>query len=206
MVMAPEMKEIWLLDDEPKRHKVFAENHAGYYRLTSFYTPEELLAALDQGRRPDLLLIDVYYLRPGVKGKDSMQTEWSKLTDGLVKFRAKYENSYYPLGIEVAKKLSSRHKFPFLMYSAKAPLFLQGEELSRFALLGEGFIFKGMEDATGERARIDSAIEQFNNYKDAFSLRASRRLYFILMLVFFGFFCLTLGYLIGRFLHFRFWF
>jgi hypothetical protein len=206
MVMARELREIWLLDDERQRHQAFAEHHAGYYRLTSFYTPEELFAALDSGRRPDLLLIDVYYLKPGVKAKDNVQTEWSKLMDGLAKYRAKYEGSYYSLGIEVAKKLSSRYQFPFLMYSAKAPLFLHDEELSKYALLGEGFIFKGREDAAGERARIDSAMEKFNSCKDASGLRASRRLYFMLMLIFMGFFCLTVGYLIGRFLHFRFWF
>ena len=88
-------------------------------------------------------------------------------------------------------------KFPFMMYSAKAPLFLRGEDYSRYAVLGPGLIFTGVEEGESERERIDSAIEEYRGCGDVKVLRSSRRLMFILMLTFFAFFTIMVGFLLG---------
>lgn len=198
MALAQKTKEIWLLDDEQEHHQSFGEKHAGYYHLVSFYRPQELYSSLKEGRQPDLLLIDVYFLREGAKGSSRLQEEWRGLMDELDRFRERYVGKYDALGLEVAGRLTEKGaKFPFMMYSAKASLFLRGEDYSRYAVLGEGFIFKGVEEGESERERIDSAIEEYRGCGDIKGLRNSRRLMFILMLTFFALFTIMVGFLLG---------
>jgi len=199
MALAQKTREIWLLDDEQEHHRSFAEKHADYYHLVSFYRPQELYSALKEGRKPDLLLIDVYFLKEGEKGSSRLQEEWRGLMDELDRFRERYVGKYDALGLEVAGRLTEKDaKFPFIMmYSAKAPLFLRGEDYSRYAVLGEGFIFKGVEEGESERERIDSTIEEYRGCGDIKGLRNSRRLIFILMLTFFALFTIMLGILLG---------
>lgn len=198
MALAQKTREIWLLDDEQEHHQSFAEKHAGYYHLVSFYRPQELYSALKEGRKPDLLLIDVYFLKEGAKGSSRLQEEWRALMDELDRFRERYVGKYDALGLEVAGRLTEKDaKFPFMMYSAKAPLFLRGGDYSRYAVLGEGFIFKGVEEGESERERIDSAIEEYRGCGDIKGLRNSRRLIFILMLTFFALFTIMVGFLLG---------
>jgi len=207
MVLENKMKEIWLLDDEENNHRSFAQRHSGFYHLVSFYKPEELLSALRENRKPDLLLLDGYFLKEESKGYQALQTEWKEIFAGLDDYGKRYEQKYQPLGIETAQGLiNHRVPFPFMMYSAKAPFILRGEEYSGYACLGEGFILKDVEEVSAERQRIDSTIERFHRIRDMEGLRRSRRIIFVLMLVFFALFTLTGGILLGLVLESNLWF
>ena len=152
---------IWHLDDEQARHDEFERRHGERYSLRHFFSPDEVLEALEEGEQPDLLLSDLFF---PIEGKESglpaQQEEAERIWRLLGEFAEQYRTVYQPAGLELAKKLRRREKsFPNLIYSSKAPLLLNEAEFSQITKdAGPVWLFKGHEDIEAERLKIDAVL------------------------------------------------
>jgi len=152
---------IWHLDDEEARHEELKQRHGERYSLRHFSTPEEVLAALEAGEQPDLLLSDLFFPIEGKESELTAQRLAAEQTWKLLgEFAEKYRTVYHPAGFELAKKLRRREKrIPNLIYSSKAPLLLSEAEFSQITKdAGPVWLYKGHEDAEAEQLKIDAVL------------------------------------------------
>ena len=156
--MADRLK-VWFVDDEQERHAEFDRRHGARYDVRHFNRPVEVLAALENGDKPDLLLSDVFFLREDAGDRAAeMQREMRELDERLAGFARRYAEVYAPEGLELAAKLHrERRPFPNVVYSSKAAILLDERGFSRIAReAGPVWILKGKEDAEAEQLKIDS--------------------------------------------------
>jgi hypothetical protein len=151
--------EVWFVDDEDGRHAEFDRRHGGRYDVRHFHRPDEVLAALENGDKPDLLLSDVFFLREEARDRaDGLQRESRELEERLDDFARRYTEVYAPEGLELAAKLHrERRPFPNVVYSSKAAILLDERGFSRIVHeTGPVWILKGKEDAEAEQLKIES--------------------------------------------------
>jgi CheY-like chemotaxis protein len=152
---------IWHVDDEQVRHDEVERRHGEHYNLRHFYSPDEVLEALEEGEQPDLLLSDLFFPIVGREGEvPAQQEETERIWQILGEFAESYRAVYQPAGLELAAKLRRREKsFPNLIYSSKAPLLLSEAEFSQISKeAGPVWLFKGREDEEAERLKIDAVL------------------------------------------------
>jgi len=151
--------KVWFVDDEQERHAEFDRRHGARYDVRHFRRPDEVLAALENGEKPDLLLSDIFFLREGCEDRAAeMQRELRELDERLAAFARRYAEVYAPEGLELAAKLHrERRPFPNVVYSSKAAILLDERGFSRIAReAGPAWILKGKEDAEAEQLKIES--------------------------------------------------
>jgi len=154
-----ERLKVWLVDDEQERHDEFDRRHGERYDIRHFHRPDEVLAALENGEKPDLLLSDIFFLREGAEDRAAeMQRESRELQERLADFALRYTEVYAPDGLELAAKLRrERRPFPNVVYSSKAAILLDERSFSRIAReTGPVWILKGKDDAEAEQLKIES--------------------------------------------------
>lgn len=154
-----ERLKVWFVDDEQERHDEFDRRHGERYDVRHFHRPDEVLAALENGEKPDLLLSDVFFLREGAEDRAAeMQRESRELEERLAAFARRYTEVYAPDGLELAAKLRrERRPFPNVVYSSKAAILLDEHDFSGIAReTGPVWILKGKEDAEAEQLKIES--------------------------------------------------
>jgi CheY-like chemotaxis protein len=151
--------KVWFVDDEDERHAEFDRRHGARYDVRHFNRPDEVLAALENGDKPDLLLSDVFFLREDAGDRAvEMQREMRELDERLAAFARRYAEVYAPEGLELAAKLHrERRPFPNVVYSSKAAILLDERGFSRIAReAGPVWILKGKENAEAEQLKIES--------------------------------------------------
>jgi CheY-like chemotaxis protein len=154
-----ERLKVWFVDDEQERHDEFDRRHGERYDVRHFLRPDEVLAALENGEKPDLLLSDIFFLREGAEDRAAeMQRESRELEERLAAFARRYTEVYAPDGLELAAKLRrERRPFPNVVYSSKAAILLDEHDFSGIAReTGPVWILKGKEDAEAEQLKIES--------------------------------------------------
>jgi len=160
-----ERLKVWLVDDEQERHDEFDRRHAERYDVRHFHHPDEVLAALENGDKPDLLLSDIFFLREEASDRAAeMQGESRELEGRLADFARRYAEVYAPEGLELAAKLRrERRPFPNVVYSSKAAILLDERAFSRIAReTGPVWILKGKDDAEAEQLKIESVSLGWN--------------------------------------------
>ncbi len=151
--------DVWLVDDEAERHEELDRRHGERYSIRHFYRPDEVLKALENGERPDVLLSDVFFLREDQRERaGEMQRESRELQKRLADFAGRYSEVYAPEGLELAAKLRrDRRPFPNIIYSSQAAILLDEQGFSRIAReAGPVWILKGRDDTEAERMKIES--------------------------------------------------
>jgi CheY-like chemotaxis protein len=151
--------KVWLVDDEQERHAELDRRHGERYDIRHFHRPEEVVEALENGEKPDVLLSDVFFLKGNQKERaDELQREHRDLEGRLADFAGRYAEVYAPEGLELAARLHrERQPFPNVIYSSKAAILLDGRDFSRIAReAGPVWILKGKEDPEAEQTKIES--------------------------------------------------
>lgn len=151
--------EVWIVDDEEERHAELDRRHGDRYSIRHFYRPDDVLEALENGEKPDVLLSDVFFLREEQRNRaEEMQRESRELQERLADFAGRYSEVYAPEGLELAAKLRrNRCPFPNIIYSSQAAILLDERGFSRIAReAGPVWILKGREDTEAERMKIES--------------------------------------------------
>jgi len=186
---------IWLIDDEERNHRALDERHGECYDIRHFYSTEELLTALDNGERPDLLLSDIFFLEESPEVGERLQAEAGELWRTIESFAERYKAAYPPRGLELAERLRREGRgIPNVVYSNKAPLLLDEAGFSRITLeAGPVWIFKGHESVEAERAKLEAVLVGARSRRRCLRLR-SLFLIFILAGTLLGF---VLGVLLG---------
>ncbi|OGD78106.1 MAG: hypothetical protein A2Y64_02780 [Candidatus Coatesbacteria bacterium RBG_13_66_14] len=154
-----ERLKVWFVDDERERHEEFDRRHGARYDVRHFLRPDEVLAALENGDKPDLLLSDIFFLREEAGDRVAeMQRESREIEERLATFARRYTEVYAPEGLELAARLRrERRPFPNVVYSSKAAILLDERGFSRIAHeTGPVWILKGREDAEAEQLKIES--------------------------------------------------
>ncbi|MCH8823243.1 MAG: hypothetical protein IH984_07005 [Planctomycetes bacterium] len=118
--------EIWLVDDEDRWHTYINETYGlrPDFDTRSFHSPSEVIQALDDGYRPDLLLIDIFCAKEDADTtEENFDQELEKVGETANEIWSKYSHSYSADGLSLAAHVHKR-RIPACLYSAKgAPLF-----------------------------------------------------------------------------------
>jgi CheY-like chemotaxis protein len=161
---------VWLVDDREENRKDFQRRHGGNFEIELFETPDQVLQAIENGRRPDALLCDVYFFEDPAR-REQVEAEVMRQVDQLKKTlpQLSLDNADGIQLIEdIRTHLAEPPHFPIYAYTSKGPYLLQNEGFDRLENLDARWLFKGKHSPLAERHRITGDIREF---KDRFNWR-----------------------------------
>ena len=154
---------VWLVDDREENRRDFKERHKGVFELELFENPEAVLRAIEDGRKPDALLCDIYFIedpvfREEVEAKVKRQIGELKATLPQL---APEDAGGIQLIADVRQHFDEAPDFPIYAYTSKGPYLLQNDGFDRLEDLDARWLFKGKYDPHAERHRIITDIKEF---------------------------------------------
>jgi hypothetical protein len=176
--------EIWLVDDEERWHNYIRDNYGKHpdFITRTFKRPEDVLKAIDDGYRPDILLIDIFFANEEVNCQQgSFDQELEKVGETADDVWKKYCNKYRAQGLPLATLMHGRN-IPACLYSAKgAPLFPSstlGQQILQ-VMRHTNFLVKATQPSVEEREQILRLIRE----QKALKGKTKKRIYSFIVII-----------------------
>jgi CheY-like chemotaxis protein len=109
---------LWLVDDEHRWHEYIKTAYSTHPRfdVRCFHFPKEALQALDEGRRPDLVLLDVFFTSDSTElSFHNMSKSLDTLAEQADSIWQEYQHLYRPEGLDFARTLY-KAGVPYCLY------------------------------------------------------------------------------------------
>ena len=154
---------VWLVDDREENRRSFQERHKGAFEIELFETPEEVLQAIEDGRKPDALLCDIYFIEdPTIREETeaTVKKQVAGLKENLPHLTLENASGIQLID-DVREHFNESPHFPIYAYTSKGPYLLQNEGFDRLENLDARWLFKGKYHPSAERHRIMSDIKAF---------------------------------------------
>jgi len=158
-------KLIVYCDDQKRFRDAFYERHHTYYDIVLVDDTRELPRKLEQLKKPDLVLLDLYHPREDdteyAEKAAQAEVSLSKLDAQIEETRQAVLNAWEPSGLETLKLLREKfppHKLPIAIFTQKGLLLLGDSELREAELCGADWLLKKALSARTEQIAIDRII------------------------------------------------
>lgn len=156
---------VWLVDDREENRNNFKQKHQGFFEIETFESTDQVLRAIEEGRKPDALLCDIYFIEDPERREEVellVRKQVEELKANLPELRPD-EASGIELIADVREHFNESPHFPIYAYTSKGPYLLHGDEFDRLENLDARWLFKGKYAAHAERHRIITDIRRFRD-------------------------------------------
>jgi len=155
---------VWLVDDREVNRNNFVARHGNEFEARTFQTPDQLVAALQQGYVPDALLCDIFFYQDDEQREaveKRVETEAKRIENLSAELHADQAADGIGLITRVRKHFKDDPPFPIYAYTSKGPYLLHQGGFDRLEELNARWLFKNKYSPQIERHRIIEDVEDF---------------------------------------------
>ncbi len=165
-------KILFYCDDQPEFIEKFKARHDDEYEIhgsTDITKAKgEVLSLIHQGRKPDIILLDLYHPRecPNFEAnRRTAETKLEELRQKIEEIRPYINRTWMPEGISALEELRTLKELsavPILFYTQRGLLFMSDDQLQTIYDKDSDWMLKDRENSSNiaERARINQLIRR----------------------------------------------
>jgi predicted nucleotide-binding protein len=156
--------KVWFVDDLPRNLEKFEANHRDHFDVTAFSKTNEVLKLIQDGKRPDALLCDVFFY-DSVEEAGRVEDDVAKLAQDLKATAAKWRanDPERAKGIKLMRQIYEHYGnhaplFAMYAYTSKGPFLLEQTDWENISKYGAQVLLKNRVTAEAEREEIEGDI------------------------------------------------